>query len=151
MAFHVRYTPYALSKDVKGFCEKLATKYPANYTAHQEDKGTGDQASLHYHIYINIPVVRKTITNQLQEYFDIPKGIKGQTNAYYMVKEIKPDLLIFTHGYIQKDGNLIATNIDANRRMVALEYYKNNCAKEQVQITERDSNVEVTTKHIQCI
>jgi len=94
-AYHVRYTPYDLSKDILGFCTQFTS-----YAAYEEDKGRGDQSSLHYHIYIETALTKKTITNRLVAHFSVPTGIRGQANAYYMVKEIEHPQ--FQLGYVAK-------------------------------------------------
>jgi len=120
--FHVRYTPYALSKDVDGFARLFPT-----YAAYEEDKGRGDQASLHYHIYITVDAVRKTVVNKLVAHFNIPTGLRGQTNTYYMVKEI--DQPRFQLGYIAKAGKQICSNIDPLKIKEAFDFYTSEKAK----------------------
>jgi len=134
--FHVRYTPYALGRDVKEWCEHILTQYPnAMICAHEElkqDTGPADQRSLHYHIYLDIECHRKTVVNHLTQWFKIPSGLRGKENAYYMVKVIEtcggytPQYVL---GYVQEDGKLIFTNISPNRLMEALETYKRNRPK----------------------
>ena len=123
--FHVRYTPYALGTDVKGWLMDMSKTYNAmKYCAHEEDKGRGDQSSLHYHVYLELECVTKTIKNRLREFFKIPSGVRGMENTYYMAKEIKMDLITFTLGYIQDDEKLIATNMDPTELNEALLHYR---------------------------
>ena len=123
-AWHIRYTPYALSKNVVGFIEHVSRTYQIRYCAHEEDKGRGDQSSLHYHIYLEMKSTRKTIVNLLMKYFEIPSGVRGMENTYYMVKEIQLDLITFTLGYIQDDEKLTATNMDPTELNEALLHYR---------------------------
>lgn len=134
--FHVRYTPYGLEHDVKEWCEHILTQYPdALLCAHREykqDAGHADQRSLHYHIYLDIECHRKTVVNQLTQWFKIPSGLRGKENSYYMVKVIETCggyTPVYVLGYIQDDGDLVFTNISPNRLMEALEDYRQNKPK----------------------
>ena len=119
--FHVRYTPDSLGTGVKQFCEHLSQGYVGTqYCAHEE---LSEQKVIHYHIWIDIECVRKTVVNHLVEHFKIPQGKRGQDNKYYMIKEINPDLEQFTLGYIQKDEKLVATNMDPTGLLEALKHY----------------------------
>jgi len=130
-AFHARYTPKGLSDNVVGFIEHLGKAgYDTKYCAHKE--GGDGSKELHYHIYLEMSSTRKTVVNYIQDYFEIPKGTRGMENAHYMVKEIKLDLLTFTLGYVQKDGNLTCTNMDPTGLKEALEHYLAVTAKKPI-------------------
>lgn len=133
--YHVRYTPYTLSHDLKGYCEMLAKQYKETYYClHQEDKGRGDQASLHYHLYLEHPTGRKSLLDKMIDFLKIPPQGKGHANAYYMFKEVAmkgnygPKYVL---GYVQDDEKLIASNIDPNWALEALEFYRANKPNEE--------------------
>lgn len=146
--FKVRYTPYGLSDDVRGFCEAHLANVP--HCAHKEDKGRGDQSSIHYHIWVETLETKKTLTNHLQSYFHIPMGTRGAQNAHYSVMPIVTKgnyNATYNLGYIQKDGVLTATNMSPNRLLEALEYYKAHRPAEEVTSLPREEfDVETLTK-----
>jgi len=144
--FKVRYTPYGLSNDIKGFCQVHFANVP--HCAHQEDKGRGDYGSIHYHIYVETMETKKTITNHLRAYFKIPSGTRGMENTYYSVMPIVTKgnyNAQYNLGYIQKDSVLTATNMSPNRLLEALEYYKAHRPAEEVTSLPREESGVVET------
>lgn len=106
--FHLRLTPTpknlpAITPDMSGLLKRFDQPSVKYVLAHEVSK----DGIPHYHLYVEgIDVSEKTLRNYITESCNIPKGKRGQSNGYYVLKHNayrNP-----SPAYVSKEGDIRA-------------------------------------------